>query len=129
MELLFEFIFQLFFEFLLQAVFGVLVELGFRSFENAYRRDKHPVISTIAILIWGALAGAISLLVLPTMLITNPALRLLNLLVTPILLGSLMVVIGRLRQRKGQELIQLDRFWYAFAFAWAMAMVRFTWAH
>ena len=33
--------------------------------------------------------------------------------------------IGKLRERRGQNLVKLDRFFYAFAFALAMALVRY----
>ena len=39
-----------------------------------------------------------------------------------------MVLVGRVRQKKGQNLVRLDRFGYAFVFAFAMALVRFIWA-
>lgn len=128
MELLFEFLFQFIGEFLLQVIGEVLAELGFHSLAERSKRESNFLFSTLGLLICGAVAGGISLLVMPAMLIAEPSLRLLNLMVTPVLLGLLMVMIGRFRQRRGQKLVRLDRFWFAFVFAWAFAMVRFTWA-
>jgi hypothetical protein len=39
-----------------------------------------------------------------------------------------MRLIGKLRERRGQTLVGLDRFFYAFTFALAMTLVRFTFA-
>ena len=37
----------------------------------------------------------------------------------------MMIVVGKLRQKKGQDLVQIDKFGYAFAFAFIMGLVRF----
>ncbi len=44
------------------------------------------------------------------------------------LLGVLMMAVGRARQTRGQPLVGLDGFGYAFAFALAMTNVRLTFA-
>lgn len=128
MAFVFEIIFQLLGELLLQALFELLAELGFRSLANTLKRPRSPVLSTLGFTLWGILAGAISLLIFPTSHIDDPAFRMLNLFVTPVGLGFLMMLIGRIRRRKGQDLVRLDQFGYAFVFAFAMALVRFIWA-
>ena len=40
-----------------------------------------------------------------------------------------MMLVGRLRDRRGSALVKLDRFGYAFIFAFAMAIVRFVGTH
>jgi hypothetical protein len=47
---------------------------------------------------------------------------------TPLLVGGGMMILGRLRESKGQQLVRLDRFGYAFVFAFSMALVRFFFA-
>ena len=49
-------------------------------------------------------------------------------LITPLAAGGIMMLIGKLRERRGQDLVGLDRFGYAVAFAFAMALVRYTFA-
>jgi hypothetical protein len=51
-----------------------------------------------------------------------------NLFVTPVALGLIMVLIGKLREKKGQEKVRLDKFSYGFLFAFGMCFVRFIWA-
>lgn len=128
MEFVFEFILQVFGELALQALFEVLWELGLHSLADTFRRPKNPVLSTIGFILWGAIAGGISLLILPKSAIHDPAFRMANLFVTPVVLGFVMMLIGRLRLKKGQHIVRLDQFGYAFVFAFSMALVRFIWA-
>jgi len=125
MEFIFEIIFQILGEILLQLGFEALAELGVHSLANTAKRPKNPVLSTIGFLLWGAIAGGISLLIFPTSPISNLVFRKINVLVTPVAVGGVMMLIGRLRDKRGQDLVRLDRFGYAFVFALAMAIVRY----
>jgi len=115
-------------EFLLQALFELLAELGIRSLEETVRRPRNPVLATAGSLLWGAIAGGLSLLTFPSSAIHDPVLRHVNLIATPIGVGLAMMLLGRRRLRNGQKLGRLDRFGYAFVFAFAMALVRYVWA-
>jgi hypothetical protein len=128
MEFIFEILLQLFGEILLQVIFEVLAELGARSLADTLQRPKNMVMSTIGFVLWGAMAGGLSLLILPLSPISNPVVRKFNLLVTPLVAGLVMMLIGRQRSKRGQTLVGLDRFSYAFAFAFSMAIVRYIWA-
>ncbi|WP_294121244.1 hypothetical protein [Sphingomonas sp.] len=128
MEIIFEVIFQFLGELLLQIVFQIVAELGFHSLENSLRRRANPAFATIGYILWGLMAGGLSLWILPDSIIEVPVFRVMNLVATPVALGFLMMLIGRLRVRKGQDLVRLDQFGYAFIFAFAMAFVRFVWA-
>lgn len=129
MEFIFEIIFQFFGELLVSVLFEGLSELGEHSLKETFRRKpKHPFLSMIGYSLWGAIAGGISFLILPNSFIDHAHLRIANLLLTPVLIGCIMMYIGKLRTKKGQKLVKLDRFGYAFCFAFAMALVRFVWA-
>jgi hypothetical protein len=116
-----EFILQ----FLGEALIQGLLELGFRSLADVFGKRRNPLLSTIGSCLWGAMAGGISLLIVPNAFIDGRHLRLLNLFLTPVAVGVMMALLGRLRARKGAPLVQLDHFGYAFTFAFAMALVRF----
>jgi hypothetical protein len=120
---MFEFIAQFIGELLIQG----LMEIGFRSLADVFKKKRNPIFSAIGCILWGAIAGGISLAVFPASFIARSDLKLLNLL-TPVLVGALMVLLGRLRARKGRDLVELDRFGYAFLFALTMSLVRFLWA-
>jgi hypothetical protein len=128
MEILVETILQFVGEFLLQAAFELLAELGFHSLAAPLRRPLHPVWATIGFTLWGIAAGAISLWIFPASPIHDPLFRQMNLFATPLAVGCLMALVGKIRLGKGQEVVSLDRFGYAFVFAFAMALVRFIWA-
>jgi hypothetical protein len=116
-------------ELLLQIVFEAIAELGTRkarSFKTL--QPPHPVSAAMGYLMFGGIAGGLSLLVWPDSFIDSKWLQWVNLWGTPILAGTMMAWLGRWRRRKGQELIRLDKFNYGFLFALAMATVRFFWA-
>lgn len=125
MELIFEILFQFLGEVLVQVLVELLFELGLHSLGDTFTKPRSPVFSTIGFVLWGAMAGGLSLLVFPTSPITNLVLRKVNLIVTPLIAGGAMMLVGRLRDRRGTALVRLDRFGYAFVFAFAMAVVRF----
>lgn len=118
-------------ELLLQACSELLAELFGRSLFEPFRRPKplHPWLAALGYLIFGAMAGGLSLWLLPVLFISAPWLRLINLLLTPLIAGLLMARLGSWRRRQEQETSRLDTFSYGFLFALAMALVRFTWGH
>ena len=124
MEFIFEIVLQFLGEILLQVGFEFLAELGAHGLADTLKKPKNPVLSAIGFIVWGAAAGAISLLILPSSVIANPVFRQINVLVTPLVAGGVMMLIGRQRGRRGQSLVRLDRFGYAFALA--MAVVRYV---
>jgi len=135
LEIIFELIFGFFgfllefvLEILAQAAFELLAELGVRCLAEPFRRPKpaSPFMAAIGYLIYGAFAGAISLM-LPQMFIVSKNLRLANLIVTPIACGFIMASFGRFRERRGDETIRLDTFMYGYLFALSMAVVRYIW--
>ena len=128
MEFVFEIIFQFILELLLQAFFELLAELGVRSLADPFKKPPNPYLSTVGYTLWGALAGGISLLLFPSSAIHDPLLRQVNLIATPLAMGLVMMLLGRQRSRKGQIVVRLDRFGFAFVFAFSMALVRYIWA-
>jgi hypothetical protein len=128
MEFVFEIVLQFLGEILLQIIFEVLVELGLHRLGDTFKKPRSAVLSTIGFILWGAMAGGISLLVFPRSAISNIAYRSVNLIVTPLIAGGVMALIGRQRDKRGVALVRLDRFAYAFLFAFSMALVRFVWA-
>ena len=127
-ELLFALL-QILGELVLQIIFEALAELGLRSVREPFRRPKplHPALAAIGYAILGAIAGGISLWLLPSLFITVEWLRVANLAITPVVAGGVMGAFGAWRRSRNQELIRLDRFAYGFLFAFAMALVRFIW--
>lgn len=124
MEVLFELLFQFVGELLLQVVAEVLFELGLRSLGAPFSKAPNPYLATIGYVLFGAIAGAMSLWAFPALFIHSSTGRIVNVVVTPLAAGALMAAIGAWRTAKGQRTILLDRFAYGFLFALVMALVR-----
>jgi len=122
-----EFIFQILGEFLLQIAIEILVELGFHSIRELFRREVNPPVAIAGYALLGAALGGLSLWALPHLLVPEQW-RILNLLFGPVLAGLVMVGVGAVRSRKGQSLLRIDRFAYGYIFALALAVVRFQFA-
>lgn len=128
MEVLFEILIQYGGEILLQLLFETAAEAGLHSMGETLQRPKNPLVATIGFACWGLIAGSIGLRLFPHSAIVDPYWRRLSILVTPIVAGGAMAVIGSIRRRKGLRLVRLDRIGYAYIFALVMALVRHRWA-
>jgi hypothetical protein len=115
---------------LLQVIFEVLAEIGFHSLKEPFRgsRPGHPLMAALGYALLGAIAGAVSLAVVPQALVTGPKLRIANLILSPVAAGLVMSLLRGVRLRRGQTPVRLDSFAYGYIFALAMALVRFNWA-
>jgi hypothetical protein len=124
MEVLLEVLLQFVGEFILQIAAEVLFELGIRSLGAPFKTAPNPYFATIGYVLFGAIAGALSLWALPTLFIHSPTGRVVNAIFTPLVAGASMAAIGAWRTARGQRTILLDRFAYGFLFALVMALVR-----
>lgn len=138
MEILFEpllqavlWVGQVVLEMVLQIFGEALCELGLRSLAEPFRRPNpaHPTLAALGYLLFGMIAGGLSLRVVPDLFIDVTWLRWVNLLLTPAAAGLAMSAIGGLRRKRGQQLIRLDSYSYGFVFAFGMALVRAIWGH
>ena len=138
MEILIEiilFLFEFAGELILQLIFEIICEFINRGFintmywENVLKKREykpiHPIIATFWYLFFGAVAGGLSIFLLPNLLIKIYWLSIANILFTPIIAGCCMLSLGFFRSKRGNEKILLNTFFYGFCFALAMALVRF----
>ncbi|WP_353205054.1 hypothetical protein [Sphingomonas sp.] len=126
MEAIIEIILQFLGEFLLQIVIECFSEAGLHALADASERPRNAFVLVLGYAIFGTIAGGLSLLILPHPFITNLALREANVLITPVIAGAVMMLVGRWRDKRGQERFGIDRFGYAFVFAFSMALIRFN---
>ena len=122
---------QLIGEIILQVIGETIAELIGHSVREPFRRPTpiHPWLAAISYAIFGALAGVLSLWLLPSLFIKVHWLRVINVIITPILAGIIMAWFGTWRRKHEKEVIRLDSFAYGWCFAIAMALVRFAWGH
>ena len=128
MEAILEIILQFLGEIVLQIVIECLSEFGLHTFAESSEKPRNAFVSVLLYTIFGTIAGALSVLILPHSFIANLALREANVLITPVIAGAVMMLVGRWRDKRGQERFGIDRFGYAFVFAFSMALIRFNWA-
>ncbi|TVP79665.1 MAG: hypothetical protein EA353_05710 [Puniceicoccaceae bacterium] len=77
---------------------------------------------------FGAILGGLSLVIFPESFIESEALKVVNLFVTPTIIGFIMLGIGKARIKKGKATVRLEKFAYAFLFAFGLALVRYFFA-
>lgn len=149
LEILFILI-EFFGEFLLQVFisffFEGAVELGGHSLKKA-RKKRHegrvaraqaagepepeepePFSWVVAVVIYGGLgllSGVLSIEIFPHPFVKQHNARLVMLFLAPTAVGMMMSLIGRIRDRNGEEPIRLDNFCYGFLFAFMLNFVRY----
>ena len=127
MEIIFELLAQLLFEIVLQGIF----ELGGRGIVSIFRKDGatvHPWLAIFGYFVMGAIAGGLSIWLIPMHLLKSPTLQILNLAITPIILGFLFEAIGRWKNNHDKPRYAVDRFSYGFTFAFTMGLIRYFFA-
>ena len=115
-------------EFLLQLLIEALIEAGFHSLGEPFRRTPNPWLAALGFTLFGAALGGLSLFFFPAHLTPAGLPRLLNLLLTPVAVGLCMAWLGRQRERNGQTRLRIDRFWFGALFAFALGLVRYQFA-
>lgn len=128
MDIILEVIFSFLGEFLMQVFFEFLAELGLHSLREPFRQPPNPWLAALGYALLGAMAGGLSLLIFPKLLVHTHGLQLMNLVFTPIASGAAMMALGAWRQQRDQELVRIDKFAYGYIFALAMALIRFNFA-
>ena len=76
-------------------------------------------------ILMGAIAGVISIWLVPMHLFASPLLQILNLALAPILLGFIFEALGRWRITNEKPRYMVDRFSYGFTFALTMGLIRY----
>lgn len=123
-----EFLLQLLGEFLAQFAGEALAEAGLHSLTDSRQYKVNPWLAAAGYALFGAIAGALTLWLLPEYLVRGEVLRMVNLLVTPLAVGGAMCLVGAWRERRGDTLLRIDRFAYGYLFALSLALVRYCFA-
>lgn len=123
-----EFLFELIGELILQTVLELLVDLGLQPFRGERKPHPNPWLTAFAYAVLGAMAGGVSLWLLPELLVRDETWRTVNLIATPILAGFAMATLGVWRVKRGHVQVGIERFSYAYLFALCLALVRFHFA-
>lgn len=126
-------------EVLLEILINLVIELAAPLLGELISRFFVPVLSAsiaplgdrVALVAMGlgAIFGGASLLVFPEAVVTPTWLKVVNLLVTPTIIGFVAVQLGRFRESRDKVAVPTDTFTYGFVFAITYLVVRWigTW--
>jgi hypothetical protein len=126
LELIFGFIFELLFEAVIEILSELAIDFGLVSIKHSLRKEKkaNPVFAYTGIVLIGALVGVAASFILPGRIVTNPPIKGLSLILSPLLAGIMMYVFGNWRRENGHETSRLSTFWGGALFAFSFALVR-----
>lgn len=126
MEIILELLFQFFGELLLQLIASGLGLVGEHAVQPYRRsRPRSPAASIVSHLLIGAALGGLSLLFLRHSLVHSELGRVATLFGAPAVAGVISAGIGMLLKRTGKDIVPLERFGYAYLFAFSISAVRF----
>jgi hypothetical protein len=87
------------------------------------------VLATLMFTLLGLGLGFLSALVIPHSLFHPSKLHGISLLISPLITGLFMGLIGRSVRRRGRSTVRIESFGYGFTFAFALAFIRFLLVH
>ncbi len=118
-EALGEVLLQLFAEAILS-----LIDRSIRNFVEE-RNAINPVFATAGYLSLGIVFGFVSLMFFPHPIFHPSKFHGISLLVSPVLTGLAMSLVGMLLRNRGKRAARIESFGYGFTFALGMAVLRF----
>ena len=126
LEMCLEVFFEAAFEFAAEFV-GALIWRGVAAvFDTS--QFKNALMACIGYVFLGGVTGGLSLLFFPHPLVHPSRIPGLSVILSPILAGLGMSLVGTTQRKRNKRVMQIESFGYGFAFAFGMALVRFIFA-
>lgn len=117
-------------QFLIEVIGQAVIQIPFDCscrIKERERAEDSPIAISMVFLVIGGIVGWISIVLIPGTLIEIPALRILNLAITPLLGGYISYRIAQWQYKtQSPNIVPKYHFWYAFFFTLALASVRIT---
>ena len=131
LELLLGFLVEIFLEFVVEVVAEAVFVFLLTAIAEALGppESRSPFMGGLGYLLLGATTGGLSLLWFPFPLVQPSRFHGISLLVSPLLTGFLMAVLGSTLRKYNKRTVNLETFSYGFVFAFGMTLVRFLFAH
>jgi len=123
---LIELFLEAFFELVAAAILDLVSRAVARVFEGL--EISSPVLASVGYGLVGVLTGGLSLLIFPHPLVHPSRIHGISLLVSPVIAGVVMSVIGSILRERDKKVVRIESFGYGFAFAFGIAVVRFFFA-
>lgn len=115
---------ELFGELILQVLSEVVLRVLF-SFTAPKEYHLPPWVTLLGWICIGALAGMLSLAVLPQFLIRDAYARVAALILIPVLMGLLTWCMGQLQDARDRLRLPMDTFWFGYGFGMSFQLVRY----
>ncbi|MHC4871265.1 MAG: hypothetical protein ACYTFY_05425 [Planctomycetota bacterium] len=127
MDILLEIFLQIFAEFGIQLILELLLDVGAHRVKKHSRRTTEYKIgfSYALYLVLGITLGAVSTVILPKLFLVHNWMAITNIVVSPIIAGLVMALLGRRKRSKGKDVIRLESFANGWTFAFSFALVRY----
>ncbi len=125
---LIEFLLEIVFEAALQFAGEAILVFFLTAITEAINPEEElrsPVMAAVGYLLLGAGTGGISLVWFPSPLVHPSRFHGISLIISPLLTGSLMALLGSILRKHNKRTVRLESFGYGFVFALGMAFVRF----
>jgi len=118
---------ELFLEAFFELVGAALLDLASRGMAKLFEDSdvSGPFLAPVGYGLLGVLTGGMSLLFFPHPLVHPSRIHGISLLVSPLVAGVVMSLIGSALRKRDKKVVQIESFGYGFAFAFGMAVVRF----
>jgi hypothetical protein len=121
--MLLEVLFEAAFEFVAEFIGALIIRAVGEVFDTS--EFKNPVLAYLVYMALGGVVGGLSLLLFPFPLVHRSRLPGLSVIISPILAGLGMSMVGSTLRRRNKKTMRIESFGYGFAFAFAMAVIRF----
>jgi hypothetical protein len=118
---------ELLVEALIEFAGEVVLDLVTRALNAVFTTalEVNPLLTALGYAVLGVLTGGGSLFLFPHPLVHPSRFHGISLLVSPLLTGLAMSMIGSFLERQGKRVAQIENFRYGFAFAFGVAIIRF----
>jgi len=115
---------------ILELIAGAILDLLSRILSDAFEslEASPPIMAALAYSVLGMVAGGFSVLLLPHHLVHPSRILGISLLISPVLTGAALSLVGAVVRSRHKNLTRIETFRYGFAFAFGMAVVRLLFA-
>jgi hypothetical protein len=117
---------EIFFEAFIESAAAALVDLALRALTRIFPASHpRPEFAALGYAFLGAVAGGLSVFVVPHPLVRPSRFHGISVVVSPFVTGLTMASVGLLLRRQGKKITGIESFAYGFSFALGMALVRY----
>lgn len=116
---------ELFLEVFFELVGAALLDLASRALAKLFEDSdiSNPVLASAGYGLLGVLTGGLSLLLFPHPLVHPSRIHGISLLISPVVAGVVMSLLGSILRKREKEVVQIESFGYGFAFAFGLSLI------